>query len=220
VKGLRAEAIHALLEARERGGAFRSFEDLRRRARLHTADLERLVKSGACDSIGAGHTRAELLWELYLCEAAATRATGTDDLFAPPPPTVPRAAPYDRATMLRHEIEALGFLVSAHPLESYQRAMRGHGIIAGRDIDHYVGRRVKLLGWHVTSKLIHDKHERLMEFVGFEDTTALYDATFFPNVYERVCHLLAGNRPFLITGKVEQEYGVSSVVVENVERLN
>lgn len=220
VKGLRVETVRALLDARERGGPFASFGDLCRRAALHVADAERLVKSGACDSIAGGRTRAELLWELYLDEAAGTQATGTDDLFPPPPPTVPRAAPYHRATMLRHEVETLGFLVSAHPLEPYQRAMSGRGIIAGRDIDQHVGRRVKLLGWHVTSKLIHDKNERLMEFVGFEDTTALYDATFFPSVYERVCHLLAGNRPFLITGKVEQEYGVSSVVVENLERLN
>lgn len=234
VKGLRADATRALLEARERGGPFASFDDLRRRTRLrtahlglqggphlglHTADLERLVKSGACDSIARGHTRAELLWELYLEEAAAPQATGTDDLFAPPPPTVPQAAPYDRATMLRHEIEALGFLVSAHPLEPYGRAMRGRGIVAGKDLERHVGRRIRLLGWHVTSKLVHDKHERLMEFVGFEDTTALYDATFFPKVYERVCHLLAGNRPFLVTGVVQEEYGVVSVVVEDLRRL-
>ena len=219
VKGLRAEATQALLEARERGGAFASFDDLRRRARLHVADLERLVKSGACDSIAGDRTRAELLWEVYLEEAASVAATGTDDLFAPPPPTVPQAAPYPRATMLRHEIETLGFLVSAHPLEPCERAMRGRGITAGKDLDRHVGRRVKLLGWHVTSKLVHDKHERLMEFVGFEDTTALYDATFFPKVYERVCHLLAGNQPFLITGQVQQEYGVTSVVVEDLRRL-
>jgi len=218
VKGLHVDAVAALLAERARGGVFRSFADLRRRVRLHVADLERLVKSGACDSIAEGHSRAELLWELYLDEAAP-RATGTDDLFAPPPPVLPRAAPYDRATMLRHEIEALGFLVSAHPLEPYERALRGRGVIRGRDLDRYVGRRVKLLGWHVTSKLVHDKHERLMEFVGFEDTSALYDATFFPKVYDRVCHLLAGNRPFLILGVVQQEYGVSSVVVEDLERL-
>jgi DNA-directed DNA polymerase III PolC len=218
VKGLHVDAIAALIHERERRGPFASFDDLHRRARLNPSDLERLVKSGACDSIAAGRPRSELLWELYLDEAAPP-ATGTDDLFAPPPPRAPRAARYDRATMLRHEIESLGFLVSAHPLEPYEQAMRRRGIIPARDLDRHVGRRVKLLGWHVTSKLVHDKHERLMEFVGFEDTTALYDATFFPGVYERVCHLLAGSRPFLVTGTVQQEFGVSSVVVEDLERL-
>ncbi len=218
VKGLRAEAITALVQARDREGRFRSFDDLRRRTRLRVADLERLVKSGACDSLARGRTRAEMLWEAYVDESAGC-ATGTGDLFAPRPPTVPRAERYDRETMLRHEIESLGFLVSAHPLEPYERAMRDRGVVRGRDLDRHVGRRVKLLGWHVTSKLVHDKHERLMEFVGFEDTTALYDATFFPKVYERVCHMLQGNRPFLITGLVQQEFGVTSVVVEQLERL-
>jgi len=58
-----------------------------------------------------------------------------------------------------------------------------------------------------------------MEFIGFEDTTALYDATFFPDAYERFCHLLAPHRPFLLTGRVEQDFGVSSLVVEACERL-
>src|SRR6185295_3011233 len=110
VKGLRAEAIAALVQARDREGRFRSFDDLRRRTRLRVADLERLVKSGACDSLSRGRTRAEMLWEAYVDESAGC-ATGAGDLFAPPPPTVPRAERYDRETMLRHEIESLGFLV-------------------------------------------------------------------------------------------------------------
>ncbi len=218
VKGLHGDAMDALVAERAGGGPFTSFADLRGRTGLHPSDAELLVKSGACDSIARGRTRAELLWQLHL-DMAPPRANATLDLFAPSPIAAPRAGAYDRETMLRHEVETLGFLLSAHPLEPYEQAMRGRGVIAAKDLDRHVGRRVSVLGWHVTSKLVHAKDERLMEFIGFEDTTALYDATFFPDAYERFCHLLAPHRPFLLTGRVEEDFGVSTLTVEKLERL-
>jgi len=42
---------------------------------------------------------------------------------------------------------------------------------------------------------------------------------FFAEAYERFCHLLATNRPFLLTGRVEEDFGVCSLRVEKLERL-
>ncbi|HET9250741.1 MAG TPA: DNA polymerase III subunit alpha, partial [Candidatus Eisenbacteria bacterium] len=221
LKGLPAAAVGALVEDRGRRGPFASWEDLRRRVRLHVAEAELLVKSGACDSIARGRTRPELLWELYLEEGggrARPRAASLD-LFTPPSIEPPAAPAHDRETVLRHETETLGFLLSAHPIEPYERAMRGRGVIRARDLDRHVGRRIRVLGWHVTSKLIETGKHEPMEFRGFEDTTALYDATLFPEAYRKFCHLLMTDRPFLLTGKVEEEFGVCSLVVEHVERL-
>jgi error-prone DNA polymerase len=244
LKGLHADALDAVLAERARGGAFASWEDLRRRVALRPAGAELLVKAGACDSIAGGRTRAELLWSLYLDEVRGvgdatlrapvlarasrglrSRPSGSSpapvalDLFPPPPVAAPRAPAYDRQTMLRHEVETLGFLLSAHPLEPYERAARGRGAIAARDLDRHAGERVRLLGWHVSSKLVHTKNEEPMEFAAFEDTTALFDATFFPRAYDRFCHLLTSTRPFLLTGRVEEDYGVCTLNVEDVERL-
>ena len=147
------------------------------------------------------------------------RGSPSLELFPPPAIETPQAPAYDRATMLRHEVETLGFLVSAHPLEPYERAMHGRGVLPARDLEKHAGRKVTILGWHVTSKLVHTKNDEPMEFVTFEDTTGLVDATFFPRAYERFCHLLTSTRPFLLTGRVEEEYGVSTLNVEHVERL-
>jgi error-prone DNA polymerase len=141
------------------------------------------------------------------------------DLFPAVAVAAPEAPAYDRATMLRHEVETLGFLLSAHPLEPYERAMRGRGVISARELDANAGRRVRVLGWHVSTKPVTTKNDEPMQFTCFEDTTALYDATFFPRAYERFCHLLASARPFLLTGRVEQEDGVCTLNVEVVERL-
>jgi error-prone DNA polymerase len=216
LKGLRREALDALLAERTRAGAFRSFADLRARVALRTSDAELLVKAGALDSIAGGRTRPELLWELCLDGRATEPAP---ELFEAPPVAAPRAPAYDRATVLRHEVETLGFLLSAHPLEPYERALRGRGVIAARDLDRHAGRRVRILGWHVNSKLVQTKDKEPMEFLSFEDTTAIYDATLFPDAYRRFCHLLTSTRPFLLSGLVEEDCGVCTLTVEKVERL-
>ncbi|MBW2126501.1 MAG: hypothetical protein JRH08_12575 [Deltaproteobacteria bacterium] len=46
-----------------------------------------------------------------------------------------------------------------------------------------------------------------MQFITFEDTTALYETVFFPDTYHRYCHILTEGRPYILQGKVEQDRG-------------
>jgi error-prone DNA polymerase len=217
LKGLTAAALDAVLEERARGGPFRSLEDLLARVRLHPSDAERLIQAGCLDSIAGGRTRPELHWTLHLARAAEPAVALT--LFPPERVEAPPAPAYDRETVLRNEVETLGFLLSAHPLDPYERALRGRGVIPARDLDRHAGSRVTVLGWYVTSKLVHTKDDEPMEFFSFEDATALYDATLFPDAYRRFCHLLTSTRPFLLEGRVEEDYGVCTLTVDQVERL-
>ncbi len=222
VKGLPAAALEALLAERERRGPFASLEDLLARVPLHPSDAERLIQAGCLDSIAGGRTRPELCWALHLARArgpTGAAAARTADLFPSGPVEAPRTRAYDRATVLRHEVETLGFLLSAHPLDPYERALRGRGVIPARDLARHAGGRIAVLGWYVTSKLVHTSRDEPMEFLSFEDTTALYDATIFPDAYRRFCHLLTSTRPFLLAGLVEEDYGVCTLTVERVERL-
>ncbi len=71
-----------------------------------------------------------------------------------------------------------------------------------------------MVGWWITTKTVQDKHGRPMEFISFEDTTAIFDATFFPDVYAKFCRRLSQKRPYLLKGIVEEEFGVATLVVE------
>ena len=70
-----------------------------------------------------------------------------------------------------------------------------------------------MVGWLVTEKPVETKTGQAMEFVTFEDTTALYDATLFPHVYRRCHQLLASTRAYVVRGLVEEEFGVATVTV-------
>jgi DNA polymerase-3 subunit alpha/error-prone DNA polymerase len=58
-----------------------------------------------------------------------------------------------------------------------------------------------------------------MEFLTFEDETAMVETTFFPAAYQRFCHMLDWGRPYLLTGRVETDWGALTLTVDHVVPL-
>ena len=129
--GLAEAAIEGLLAARREGGPFTNLSDLLSRSGLGRAELELLVRGGACD--GFELTRPELLWRLA-CRFRATPhpgplparagagegAGGGTDLFPGAgglDHLVPRLPEYGLRERCRMEEELFGFMVTRHPLE-------------------------------------------------------------------------------------------------------
>ena len=77
-----------------------------------------------------------------------------------------------------------------------------------------------MIGWLITGKVVETKDGKPMEFVSFEDTTGLYDATFFPDAYRRFCHLLATDRPYVLEGVVEEDFDAVTLTVQHLRLLN
>jgi error-prone DNA polymerase len=79
---------------------------------------------------------------------------------------------------------------------------------------------VRVVGWYVTGKTVQTRKGEPMEFLSFEDTTALYETTFFPRVYARFCHMMTRVRPYVLTGRVEEDFGALSLNVSDVRFLD
>ncbi len=217
VQGLTRRAVEALIEARG-GGRFGSFRDFLRRVLIDSADVRRLVKAGCFDTLEGMARRPALLWELLAHHHHEPQQSGL--LFPEAPATLPSPPPYDEEEVLRQEIETLGMLVSRHPLSLHRLALSRLKPVPAADLLQWTGRYVTVAGWWVTAKTVQDKDGRPMEFVSFEDTTAIFDATFFPAAYARFCRKLTRHRPYLLKGKVEEEYGVATLTVEWVGFLD
>jgi len=225
VQGLSAAAMEAVCRAREADGPFRSLEDFLRRVAIDPSDARLLIRAGAFDSLAAGSTRPELMWRWVRWSEGRVPERGRPqrDLFAEPgeaPAALPAAPGYDERTMLRHEAETLGFLISRHPLTLYGSEVEGLRRVAGDDLHKHVGRNVTTIGWLVTGKVVDTKQDEPMEFVSFEDTTAIYETTLFPDVYRRFCHMLSHARPYVLRGKVEEEFGAVTLTVTDIRFLD
>ncbi len=215
VQGLRQDTLGRLLAERERRGPFHSFSDFLRRVGPDPADAARLVRCGAFDSVAAGASRPALLWQLKAWETR--RLPGT--LFELDLPPLPSPRQYDQRRLLCDEIETLGFLASRHPLTLYRGAMARWHPVAGRELARHAGREITTIGWLVTGKIVETRRGEPMEFLSFEDTTAIYETTFFPKAYARFCPLLSRSRPFVLRGRVEEDFGAVTLSVNEARPL-
>jgi error-prone DNA polymerase len=230
IRGIAEALVDAIVAERGTGGPFASLDEVLRRVRPDPSEARRLVRAGALDAFGA---RPHLHWRLREWEARGgpRRRGTTPDLFTPEPAPLPERASstagavLNDTRLLRDEEEALGFLISRHPLTLFRDDLQalkrsGLALVRGAEMGRHAGRGVAMIGWLVTSKLVTTKDDEPMEFVSFEDTTAIYETVFFPRAYERFCRMLTTARPYLLRGRVEEEFGVPSLRVEGVEFLS
>ena len=122
--------------------------------------------------------------------------------------------------MLTHEVETLGFLLSAHPLDRYNETLKGLNYVKARDLHTRVEERVTTIGWLVTGKTVNTKDGDPMKFITFEDTTGIYETVFFPKIYNQFCHMLNEMRPYILKGRVEEDLGATNITVSWIEFLD
>jgi error-prone DNA polymerase len=222
LKSLSQEGREFIVHERSRHGLFSSFDDFLTRAgrSLHLQDVRILIKAGCFDGIAGGLTRPSLMWRALQFYNGGHREENPPALFPATPALPAKTRPYPKRLMLRHEVDTLGFPLSCHPLERYAHILKNLDYVKACDLPAHVGKRVRTVGWPVTGKTIRAKDGNPMKFVSFEDTTGLYEAVFFPKVYNTFCHMLNGMRPYILKGKVEEDFGSIAVTVNWIEFLD
>ena len=201
-----------------------SFDDFMARTKMLLADVRLLIKAGTFDELEAQRTRPELMWRLewWVEKQKRQKEKKVLSLFESKvmnPKLLPRPSNYDTQTILKQEVETLGFLLSRHPLTLYGDRLRKLNYVQGKYLVKYVGRKVTTVGWLITAKITETKNGDMMEFMSFEDTTAIYETTFFPDAYASFIHMISKDYPFILQGKVESHYNAVTLTVENVGRL-
>jgi DNA polymerase III alpha subunit len=116
------------------------------------------------------------------------------------------------------EWEALGLVTEGHPLDYYVDRLQDRTIVPSTSLSRYIGHHVTLLGWMITERRLAVKQgSGVMKFVTLEDTCGTYEAVFFPDAYQTYGHLLTTHGPYLLTGRVQDESGAQTLLVEHVE---
>ncbi len=217
LKGLSQEAKEAIIHERAKKGPFPSFEDFLDRTgpHIHLQDVRILIKAGCFDRISHHVSRSGLMWRTLGFFDQDTIPTQT--LFLKGKSFSNRPTP--KALMLRHESETLGLLISIHPLSLYRNTLKGLNYVPARDLYRMVGKVVTAIGWQITGKTVHTKDGQAMKFVSFEDPTGVYEAVFFPKVYNRLCHMLDTGRPYILKGSVEEDFGAITLTVHSISTL-
>jgi DNA polymerase-3 subunit alpha/error-prone DNA polymerase len=227
IKGLAVETQQRIVDHR-RPEPYRSLRAFMDRVRPAEDEARALIHCGALDKfkLNPAGNRAALMWQLAgWLKARSTRSIPQNrSLFgdadqAPndPPPPLP---PEDDRERLRREFAILGFLCDRHPMELYAATLHRLRTVKAVDLPRHRGRRVRLAGWLITGKVVTTKNGDPMEFLTFEDETGIVEATFFPRTYHRFCHMIDRQRPYLLTGKVEEDWGAITLTVDKVDGIS
>jgi len=217
IKNLPCLTTDALLEERERGGKYLGVINFMLRTRVSVIDTETLIKAG-CFSAIENYNLPQLLVMTREFEAQRDVCFDNEEtiLRELKPPAL---KPYSPVRAVENELERFGFLLSMHPMKYFRSRVKDRGVILGKELNRYAGRDVRLAGIMITTKTVLTKNEELMKFVSFEDETAIFETVLFPRVYEKWGRQLEYMTPYLIKGRAEEEYGVVTLNVQNLQQL-
>jgi DNA polymerase-3 subunit alpha/error-prone DNA polymerase len=225
IKGLSAQTQQRIVAGR-RQAPYQHLHDLLARVGPAEDEVRALVQCGALDGLNPAGNRAALMWQLAgRLKARSNKSTSRNrSLFGeagqPQNDSPPPLPPEDARERLRREFAVLGFLCDRHPMALYAAALQKLRTVKAVDLPRHLGRRVRLAGWLITGKVVTTKHGDPMEFLTFEDETGIVETTFFPQTYHRFCHMIDRNRPYLLTGKVEEDWGAITLTVDRVEVIH
>ncbi len=216
---LSRKTMDRIVEEREKA-PFTCMKNFCDRVRPEENEARALIHCGALDGFHPEKNRAALQWEFALWRNTDARKACTYSLFgdqgevAAPTPAFP---PEDELAKLRREFAVLGFLCDRHPMVLFEDSLKNAGVVKSTEISRHAGKRVRFAGWLITGKTVHTKHGDPMEFLTFEDDRGVVETTFFPEAYKRFCHMIDRGRPYILTGKVDIDWGAATLTVDKVE---
>ncbi len=233
IKGVGEAAVDHIVSEREENGPFASLADLFSRIDIRFVNkrtIESLICAGAFDCFGA--SREQLLAGIDRLTAhsqriAQNRATGQDDMFGALPGDqetieLPAVKPWMQAEKLQRELQAMGFYLSAHPLDEYRELMHKSRIQLYSDFEESVraGASAGRLAGTVTGRQERKTRTgRRMGIVTLSDPSGQYEALLFDEGLQRYRELLEpGQSVILLVNADIREEGIS-IRVQSVQSL-
>jgi len=222
IKNLSCRATDTIVEERKRNGKYISLADFLVRTKLAYEETAMLIRCGAMGCFRQTRPTLMRLLDVYLHRRKIIEES-YNDLFINETfkleEEVKTDENYSLAGICKEEYEAFGYMVTRHPLHFFKEWINQPGIILARDMFRNRGRRVKMIGWYMTSKRIKTKKADIMKFLSLEDLTGTFETVIFPNVYYRVAELTLSMGPYIVTGRIDVN-DPTNIVAEDLKVLS
>jgi DNA polymerase III subunit alpha len=231
VKKVGVAAIESLVAIRN-GRDFVDVADFAARAdprQLNRMQLENMIRAGAFDRLEPNRARLCTGVDTILRRAQSLREeaeSGQIGLFGgggPEPlrfPEVPDWPVFDR---LGFEAEAIGFHLTAHPLDAYAQVLRRIGVVQAVEIEArgQAGMtRVKLAGTIVAIKERITRAGNRMAWVRISDLSGSCEVTVFSEVLGRARDLVASGSNVLVSAELQMQADVLRITAHEVTALD
>jgi DNA polymerase-3 subunit alpha len=238
IKGVGAQAMAVLTAEREKKGPFKSLEDFLKRIdskTLNKKQMENLIAAGALDSIHPNraqlHNSAEKLAH-YAQALAEERSSNQSSLFAMDASAakdlavhhlsdIPEWNPLDR---LSYEFGAIGFYLSAHPLDTKRAQLERLNIVPFMEVEaglqYRPVMRVRMAGVLIRkAEKISAKNGNKFAFLTLSDSSGVYEVMLFSETLMRTRSFLEPGQSLLLMADAELRDDQLRLTVQDVRPL-
>ena len=237
VKNVGAQAMQVLVDERSEKGAFASLEDFAKRVdprQVNKRQLENLVRAGAFDGLNDNRRQSFEGIETILQHAnAATReresnqdslfgdamgGTGVDESIP-----LPQVRDWPKMEKLQQEQGAVGFFLTAHPLDASQKALAQQNVLNWAEAEKRI--RQGATGFQIAGMISRvqerkSQRGRPYAFVDLSDSTGSFEVTMFTQALEASRELLVANTSVVLTVEARLEDDQPRMMVQSVRSLD
>jgi DNA polymerase III alpha subunit len=233
VKGI-GEQHRELLDRELARGPYTSLADVVERTGLPEETIERLIRTGALDSLG--RPRRELLWQLREVAGAArgrvdgktvrgaTRAGGKRSAAAGrpmdlrlPATDAPALPPITEVERMGDAYAVVGLDAKRQVIELFRPSLDVMGVVTAADLASRRPGPVRIAGLVVTRQ--HPMTAKGTVFLAIEDETGMVNVTLWPDTWARLRGVVRRHALLLVDGDLQRESSVVNVVAREVRSL-
>ena len=220
LKGVGEEAMKRVVAEREQGGPFKDLYDFARRIdtkAINKRTMESLAASGAFDSYHP--SRADLFASSevllrYATAQAEEKTSAQVNLFGGaqdslPPPELVRAEKWQPLELLRHEFDAVGFYLSAHPLDNMASQLERLRVVPSSKVAEALlnspTNRLRMAGIVVRKQERTSQKGNRFAFVQVSDPQGVFEMMVFSETLNASRELLDAGTPILLSVEVDRK---------------
>ncbi|MBK7228458.1 MAG: hypothetical protein IPH97_06270 [Ignavibacteriales bacterium] len=222
IKHLSETSIKTILKQRAKDGKYVSLPDFIVRTRLGIKEIESFIKCGAMDCFNETRHTLLRLTDIYLGKLKILE-DGYNDFFINDFFELQNEVKTDNDFTIEErciaEYESFDYMVTRHPLEFFTEWNDKLSLVPSNQMKNNIGRKVKMIGWYMSSKRIRTKKGDIMKFLSLEDLSGTFEAVIFPKVYSVVAENTLSMGPYIVEGIIDKD-GFNNIIVEKLEVLS
>jgi len=236
VRNVGDAAMESLVAEREANGPFKDLTDFASRIDSRAVNkrlLENLVRAGALDCLT---TNRKVMFEHVDRVMAVSQREmqarnndqismfGEDTGFGKDAIRLPDERDWVPMEKLTEEFSAIGFYLSAHPLDTFGKSLQRIGIAPIKELPARMRAQnkgsIKLAGTLINAReMISKKNGSKFAFVMFSDPTGSFEVAFWAEAWAAYKEIINAGRPVLLVVAAEMREGQLRIQGQKVEDL-
>jgi DNA polymerase-3 subunit alpha len=235
IKNVGESAIQSILESRAKRGKFEDLAEICDGVDLRLVNkrvLESLIKSGSFDGFGARRSQLFFIVDRVLDygqRLQRERESGQVNLFgeegAVPRPAaltqIPDLPEWTEKERLSFEKATLGFFLSGHPLDRYEKDLSAFATCRISDLAEKVYEKEVAVGGLIAQmRTLRTRKGDPMAIVRLEDQEGAAEVVVFPDAYKEYYGILSNDSPVLVKGKPEHGDDMAKILAGEIIPLD